>query len=59
MTEAAPIKSVHTPHWYKITYQECPLCGRSETYRERVYGEKPPPQESAPDFRHWWCGCDW
>lgn len=29
------------PHWYRITVVECPVCGASETYRERVYGPKP------------------
>lgn len=24
------------PHWYKITIQECPICGGGEEYRERV-----------------------
>jgi hypothetical protein len=31
----------HRPHWYLITYSDCPVCGRSETYRERKYTPKP------------------
>jgi len=28
-------------YYYKIYIHECPVCGRSKEYRERVYGEKP------------------
>jgi hypothetical protein len=28
-------------YWYRMYFGECPLCGRSKSYRERVYGEKP------------------
>ena len=27
--------------WYRITYYECPLCGKTDTYRERMYTKKP------------------
>ena len=27
--------------WYQVTVFECPLCGRSTTYRERRHGPKP------------------
>lgn len=29
------------PHWYYITYSECPVCGRTSIYRERRYGPRP------------------
>jgi hypothetical protein len=29
------------PHWYYIEYHECPICGRSSTYRERRYTPQP------------------
>jgi hypothetical protein len=29
------------PHWYFITYYECPVCGRGQELRERRYGQKP------------------
>jgi hypothetical protein len=29
------------PHWYKMYYGECPVCGSSTEYRERVLGKKP------------------
>ena len=29
------------PHWYKLHIKECPICGKDDSWRERVYGEKP------------------
>lgn len=32
----------HRPkYWYRTTIQECPICGRGDTYRERMYTKKP------------------
>lgn len=28
-------------YWYRLTTYYCPICGKGEEYRERVYGEKP------------------
>jgi len=28
-------------YYYKITTEECVLCGRGSTTRERIYGKKP------------------
>lgn len=28
-------------HWYRFNLGECPVCGRDQSYRERVYGRKP------------------
>ena len=28
-------------HWYFVSESYCPLCMRTETARERVYGERP------------------
>ena len=28
-------------YWYLITIYTCPVCGRRETSRERMYGKKP------------------
>ncbi len=28
-------------HWYRLYIGECPVCGRDQSYRERVYGERP------------------
>jgi hypothetical protein len=35
----------HKEHWYKIYIGECPVCGRDQSYRERVYGSKPEKRE--------------
>jgi hypothetical protein len=34
-------KKQQEKHWYRMYYGECPVCGRLDSYRERVYGEKP------------------
>lgn len=34
-------KVVDRPHWYCIYVGECPVCGKDQGYRERVYGTKP------------------
>jgi hypothetical protein len=49
------MKKVQQKHWYKITREECVLCGHSDEYRQRVYGEKP--QDYIPDFKQTACGC--
>lgn len=28
-------------YWYRITIYECPICGHSFEYRERMYTPKP------------------
>jgi len=33
--------SKHRRHWYRLHLGECPLCGRDQSWRERVYGPKP------------------
>ncbi len=35
-------KKATRKHWYRIYVGECPQCGRDKSYRERVYGERPP-----------------
>jgi hypothetical protein len=37
----AATKAVKRPHWYRIEYNECVLCGGGPTYRERIYGKRP------------------
>ncbi len=29
------------PYWYKIEHDECPVCGKRDTYKERQYTTKP------------------
>ena len=52
----------HRPHWYRMVFGQCPPCGRDQSYRERVYGEKP----ADPAERCIWmsdqegyCGCEY
>ena len=33
-------------YWYLCTYYVCVLCGRTETYKERVY-DRPKPKQYA------------
>ena len=28
-------------YWYRQYMGECPMCGRNQGWKERVYGEKP------------------
>ena len=32
-------------YWYRIYIGECPVCGRSKSYRERVYSPRPEKRE--------------
>lgn len=32
-------------HWYRIYVGECPVCGRDQSCRVRVYGPPPPRAE--------------
>jgi hypothetical protein len=45
------------PYWYLITIDECPVCGRNKTYRERRYTPKPvEPSERYSYEQHYdWC----
>lgn len=51
------IKPQQRRHWYRIEHDYCPLCGRSETHRERVYGRKP--KRGAVRLTETWCGCSY
>lgn len=50
-------KTIWWPHWYQITYFECPPCGRTTAYRERKYTTKPLKQEERVFTEYHWCGC--
>lgn len=41
------MKKASKPHWYMIYVGECPVCGRDQGYRERVYGKKPKDQRKC------------
>lgn len=46
------------PHWYFISTWECPICGRSKTYRERQYTPRPEAWEDRHEYREVWDYCD-
>lgn len=41
-------------HWYRIFIRECMVCGKTETWRERVYGRKP--KTGTHDYEQQFCG---
>lgn len=47
-------------HWYRLFVGECPVCGRDQSYRERVYGPRPRKRSDRivhiPDVKNY-CGC--
>jgi hypothetical protein len=47
------------PHWYKMFYSECFLCGIEDNHRERVYGEKPKDPHKRYFYSQFDCGCHW
>ncbi len=58
----AAAREKHRSHWYRRVFGQCPPCGLDQSYRERVYGEKP----SDPAKRVVWmsdqeayCGCEY
>jgi hypothetical protein len=48
----------HKKHWYKRTITECPVCGRGEDYRERIYGEKPKDPKKIYEYEVAYDWCD-
>ncbi len=46
-------------YWIYTINEECPLCGRGPTYRERKYTEKPKSMWLRYEYRQIWCGCDY
>lgn len=47
--------------WYHVTYHECPLCGRTQVYRERRPAPAPPKDAYMQRFT-WeqvYDWCDW
>lgn len=61
MARSGQVKQMrHRPHWYKIYMYECPVCGRSEEIRERVYcDDQPKPDDPAErhiyEISYDWC----
>lgn len=44
-------------YWYYVVDDYCPVCGRSDTYRERIYGERPKDWEQRHEFNEVYDGC--
>ena len=50
----------HKPHWYLMHVSLCPVCGKDNGYRVRVYGTKPKDAEKRRVYEsqhHSYCGC--
>lgn len=45
-------------HWYFITEYYCPLCGRSNVYKERRYDERPADWNARHNIIDAWDYCD-
>lgn len=44
-----------SPHWYFVTFSECPVCGKGDTCRERRYGKRPVRLEERYSFQQFAC----
>lgn len=45
-------------HWYRSTTTACPVCGRGDTVRERVYGPRPVSFEERYFYSEVYDWCD-
>jgi hypothetical protein len=48
-------------YWYKITTYYCPICGKDDTFRTRVYEKdvpRPPEWNNRHEFRDMYDWCD-
>lgn len=46
-------------YWYMFTYYECPVCGASDSTKERVY-DRPKPENFFERHEYYpiqWCSC--
>lgn len=43
-------------YWYLTTTYECPVCGFSYTFKERMYGKKPDDISKRHIYGMIWCG---
>lgn len=44
--------------WYFITYHDCPVCGRLDETRERMYGPKPEKAEETHEQIEFYDYCE-
>jgi hypothetical protein len=46
-------------YWYKFFIEECPVCGRSSEWKERIYDKpRPKKKEDRYKFNQTWCHCN-
>jgi len=46
-------------YWYKFWYRYCPLCGRTQTFKERQYSGKPKDMRERHIFEEVFDWCEW
>ena len=53
------LPAIRKKYWYKTSVHYCPVCGRDDTYKERVYDEEKPKEwEKRFTFKEVWDYCD-
>lgn len=45
-------------YWYKTYIVECPVCGNTDEFKERVYTEKPLNIEERFDYKQQYYHCE-
>jgi hypothetical protein len=45
-------------HWYFISIWYCPICSKTETYRERRYGHKPKKRAKTHEYNEVYDYCN-
>lgn len=58
MTEQPTRRRKIKKHWYFVSIDYCPQCGRSKEYRERRYGRKPKCYDQCHSYEEHWDHCD-
>lgn len=53
---ATQTKQKRPAHWYRIYVSECPVCGRGDEVRERIYGRKPKDPNKRYVYETYACG---
>jgi len=50
-------ESLDKKYWYLTTFEECPVCGKNETYKERQYTKKPDDPNLRIKYLYMNCDC--
>ena len=45
-------------YWYYVHTDYCPVCGKDDTARERIYGPRPEAREDRSSFHETYDWCD-